>query len=116
MVRLELLKQHLKSFYSRWEVKTLSGFVGKDKNTDASLTKMMGKSNISRIAIFPRVISLNNPGYSLNNSRVYVRLFNMSAKVVCIPSKSNIYDLSFFTFLSLRTYTWRRVFLIHFFA
>ena len=50
----------------------------------------MENSNISRISICPRNVSLNNPG---KTSRVPVRLFDMSTKVVCIPSKSNICDL-----------------------
>ena len=68
----------------------MAGIVRKDKNIDAALTETMENSNISMISICPRIVSLNNPG---KTSRVPVHLFNMSAKVVCIPSKSNICDL-----------------------
>lgn len=44
----------------------------------------------SRLNVCPRVVSLNKPGKS---ARVPVRIFNLSAKAISIPAKSNLRDL-----------------------
>ena len=73
------------------ESKVVTGFVRKDGNVETALTEPAENGSTSRVMICPRVVNLNKPGKS---ARVPVRIFNISARVVTIPAKSNLCDLN----------------------
>lgn len=73
------------------ESKVVTGFVRKDSNVETALTEPAENGSTSRVMICPRVVNLNKPGKS---ARVPVRIFNISARVVTIPAKSNLCDLN----------------------
>ena len=72
------------------EVKTVTGFVRKNNNVDSAITEPSEQGSSAKVSVCPRIVSLNNPG---KTSRVPVRLFNISAKVVTIQPKSSICEL-----------------------
>jgi hypothetical protein len=73
-----------------FESKVITGFVRKTGIHETVVTEPSPQGFSSKVTVCPRVVTLGNPGKS---SRVPVRLFNMSAKVVTIPEKANLCDL-----------------------
>ena len=63
------------------EVKTVSGFVRKQKETESAITEQADTAS-SKIGVCPRVVAVNKAG---RNARVPIKIFNMSAKVLTIP-------------------------------
>ena len=72
------------------ETKTVTGFVRKSADIESAITEPIEQGNLTKVTICPRVVTLNNPG---KTSRVPVKIFNMSAKVVTIPPRANICEL-----------------------
>ena len=72
-----------------YETVTVSGFLRKQKESEAAITEQSEKAS-SRIGVCPRVVRLNRQG---TTARVPVRLYNMSAKVVTIAPRSVLCDL-----------------------
>ena len=92
-----LLAQHVGSVKTTtkvtlkpWEVKDVTGFVRKDRNCDAAITESTEIGNTPHVSASPRIVTLSNPG---KTARVPVRVCNMSAKVVTLPSKTSLCDL-----------------------
>ena len=73
------------------EVKTVTGFVRKSENVESAITEPLENGNMTKVTVCPKIVSLNNRG---TTARVPVRIFNMSAKVVTLPSKSDLCHLS----------------------
>ena len=72
-----------------YETVTVSGFVRKQKESEAAVTEQSDKAS-SKIGVCPRVVRLNRQG---KTARVPVKLYNMSAKVVTIAPRSVLCDL-----------------------
>ena len=72
------------------ETKTVTGFVRKSADIESAITEPIEQGNLTKVTVCPRVVTLNNPG---KTSRVPVKIFNMSAKVVIIPPRANICEL-----------------------
>lgn len=88
--QVDVVKTTSKVTLQPMEVKTVTGFVRKNQNVESAITEPSEQGSSAKVSVCPRIVSLNNPG---KTSRVPVRLFNISAKVVTIPSKSNICEL-----------------------
>lgn len=74
-----------------FETRTISGFVRKTKEVNSAVTEPCSDDHCStRVSVCPRVVTLNKPG---KTTRVPVRIFNMSAKSISIPAKSNVCEL-----------------------
>jgi len=73
------------------EVKTITGLVRKSGNTESAVTENLENSGLDKPVICPRVVSLSNPG---KTARVPVRICNFTAKVLRIPEKSSLCQLS----------------------
>ena len=65
------------------EIKTVTGFVRKSENVESAITEPLENGNMTKVTECPRIVSLNNRG---TTARVPVRIFNMFAKVVTLPS------------------------------
>ncbi|MCG8034916.1 MAG: hypothetical protein JAZ03_22460, partial [Candidatus Thiodiazotropha taylori] len=72
------------------EVRTVQGLVRKGQNIDSVLTEQIEEGSTAHVKVCPRVVSLSNPG---TTTRVPVKLFNMSARVVTIPPKAKLCSL-----------------------
>ena len=72
------------------EVKTVTGFVRKTKNTESALTEPLPNEFENKTTVCPRVVSLENPG---KTSRVPVRICNLSARIITIPENSKLCQL-----------------------
>ena len=73
-----------------WEVKDVTGFVGKSQNCESASTESTEAGHFPNVTASQRIVTLSNPG---KTSKVPVRLCNMSAKIVTLPPKSNICEL-----------------------
>ena len=73
-----------------WEVKNIAGFVRKTRNCDAAITESTEIGNFPNVSTSPRIVKLNNPG---KTARVPVRVCNMTAKLITLPSKTSLCDL-----------------------
>lgn len=73
-----------------WEVKDITGFVRKARSCDSAITKPMEIGNFPNVSTSPRIVNLNNPG---KTARVPVRVCNMTAKLITLPSKTSLCDL-----------------------
>lgn len=71
------------------EVKTVSGFVRKQKEAESAITEQDERAS-SKIGVCPRVVALNKAG---RNARVPVKIFNMSAKALTIPPRALLCQL-----------------------
>ena len=72
-----------------YERVTVSGFLQKQKESEAVITEQSEKAS-SKIGVCPRVVRLNRQG---TTARVPVRIYNMSAKVITIAPRSVLCDL-----------------------
>ena len=71
------------------EVKTVSGFVRKQKEAESAITEQDERAS-SKIGVCPRVVAVNKAG---RNARVPVKIFNMSAKALTIPPRALLCQL-----------------------
>ena len=72
------------------EVKDINCFVRKASNVESAITEPLDSVSGTKVGVCPRLVSLKNPG---KTSRVSVRIFNMSAKVMTLPAKTNVCQL-----------------------
>ncbi|XP_053406321.1 uncharacterized protein LOC128559152 [Mercenaria mercenaria] len=74
-----------------FETRTVTGFVRKSSPIESVVTEPCDDQHCSsRVDACPRVVTLNKPG---NSARVPVRIFNLSAKAISLPPKSNLCQL-----------------------
>lgn len=66
------------------EVKTVSGFVRKQKEAESAITEQADRAS-SKIGVCRRVVAVNKAG---RNARVPVKILNMSAKALTIPPRA----------------------------
>ena len=85
-----MVKTTTKLSLQSMETKTVTGFVRKSADIESAITEPIEQGNLTKVTVCPRVVTLNNPG---KTSRVPVKIFNMSAKVVTIPPRANICEL-----------------------
>jgi hypothetical protein len=72
-----------------FETVTVSGIMRKTSDCNSAVTEQSPLAS-TRLGICPRVVNLNIPGTTV---RVPVRIFNMSAKTICLPPNSVVCDL-----------------------
>ena len=72
------------------EVKDVHCFVRKASSVESAITEPLDSVTGTKVGVCPRIVSLDNPG---KTSRVPVRIFNMSAKVMTLPAKTNVCQL-----------------------
>ncbi|MCG8034658.1 MAG: retropepsin-like domain-containing protein [Candidatus Thiodiazotropha taylori] len=72
------------------EVKDVTCLVRKTSNITSAITEPLDNENNSKVGVCPRIVSLEKPG---TTARIPVRIFNLSAKVMTLPSKSNVCQL-----------------------
>ena len=72
------------------EIRDVTCLVRKTSTVEAAITEPFEPSTGTKVGICPRIVSLENPG---KTSRVPVRIFNMSAKVLTLSSKSTVCQL-----------------------
>lgn len=87
--RIGVVKSTAKIVLQPLETKTITGLTRKMRNAEAAVTEP-SETGASNVTVCPRVVRLDKPG---TTARVPVRLFNITAKVVTIPAKSNICSL-----------------------
>ena len=87
--RIGVVKSTAKIVLQPLETKTITGLTRKMRNAEAAVTEP-SDTGASNVTVCPRVVRLDKPG---TTARVPVRLFNITAKVVTIPAKSNICSL-----------------------
>ena len=61
------------------EIRDVTCLVRKTSTVEAAITEPFEPSTGTKVGICPRIVSLENPG---KTSRVPVRIFNMSTKVL----------------------------------
>ena len=66
------------------EVRDVNCFTRKAYNVESAITEPLDSEEGTKIGICPRIVSLENPG---KTARVPVRIFNISAKVMTLPTK-----------------------------
>jgi transposase InsO family protein len=72
------------------ETRTVIGIVRKSRSVVSAVTEPLEEDGHNKAIVCPRVVELKNPG---KTSRVPVKMCNLTAKVIRIPSKSGICDL-----------------------
>ena len=83
------------------EVKNINCFVQKTSNVESAITEPLDSITGTKVGVCPRIVSLKNPG---KTSRVPVRIFNMLAKVMTRPAKTNVCQLHEVNFLRSETF------------
>ena len=88
--QLQVVKTTNKIILQPMEVKDINCFVRKASNVESTITKPLDSLTGTEVGVCPRIASLENPG---KTSRVQVRIFSMSAKVMTLPAKTNVCKL-----------------------
>lgn len=79
-----------------YESKIITGLTRKTQDVESAVTEPAEEGATSRVSVCPRVVTLNKAG---TTARVPVRIFNLSAKPVTIPSKTLVCELKEVTVL-----------------
>ncbi|KAH3833157.1 hypothetical protein DPMN_106458 [Dreissena polymorpha] len=73
------------------ETRTVTGFVRKIKNTDATITEALEDEHSHSVIVCPRVVTVNNAG---RNARIPVRICNVTARPIKIKARQSLCQLN----------------------